>query len=763
MNRLLLTMLLVAAAIPAQERPAVPLPTSGNVSLPLDEYNRLVDLAGIHVKPENTAPAPYLVKSADMNFQVGAESATGTVQMEGEVFTRGFMKVALVSGMTVMDARQKGTELPLEQDRGNLIAMLPGPAEFSVLLDAGLPMNIEAGRASLSFPVPAAGTARLTLVIPGDHTTVNINPGIITSRTSTGGKTTVEATLTPGARVSIWWATREVAVQPAAPREVRFLSDVKTLASVTEADFTLAALVEITVVQGEPARFELDMPAGYELTGATGQSLDSSEVQGGVLALKVINPALRSHQFLISMARPATEAKADVPILSLRGTQRETGEVLVEGEGAMELTAKEAGSLKRMDLREVSPYLRSLAHSTLDAAFRYHRQAADRPALALAWVRFPDSSIQAAVAQEATATTLVTSDGKSLTEVKLVVRNQAQPFLKVALPTGATIVSADVAGERVKPVQGADGNRVPLLRAGFRPSGAYTISFVYMDSGAPFAKKGGSELALPKMDVPIGLLHWEVFLPERYKVTDFGGDAIVSSLMPTSTMQEREYRMTNLMASTGGKNMEDTGAAFTRDDELVPMGKMAPGQLGGTVTDPSGAVVPRAQATVVHFGSGRTWQARTDINGNWVVSGVPAGPVRITIAAPGFKDAVLNGISHNPERPGHYSQRLEVGQVSESVEVTSSAHADGSGFKANGSKSGSAITGPGGGAINIGADGNQKQPVAQPSVNVLEVQRRVAGVLPIAVEVPRMGTSFQFVRPLIVDEETKLTFAYKTR
>jgi len=44
----------------------------------------------------------------------------------------------------------------------------------------------------------------------------------------------------------------------------------------------------------------------------------------------------------------------------------------------------------------------------------------------------------------------------------------------------------------VKPVEGADGNRVPLLRAGFRPVESYTVSFVFMHSGAPFAKKGGS-------------------------------------------------------------------------------------------------------------------------------------------------------------------------------------------------------------------------------------------------------------------------------
>jgi hypothetical protein len=39
----------------------------------------------------------------------------------------------------------------------------------------------------------------------------------------------------------------------------------------------------------------------------------------------------------------------------------------------------------------------------------------------------------------------------------------------------------------------------------------------------------------------------------------------------------------------------------------------------------------------------------------------------------------------------------------------------------------------------------------------------VAGVLPIAVEVPHAGTAFHLVRPLVVNEETRVTFTYKSK
>src|SRR5213080_154951 len=68
---------------------------------------------------------------------------------------------------------------------------------------------------------------------------------------------------------------------------LRFLSDVKTLVSVSEADIRIVALADVTVVQGEPSQFQIEVPAGFEITGATGASIESSEFESGVLTLKV--------------------------------------------------------------------------------------------------------------------------------------------------------------------------------------------------------------------------------------------------------------------------------------------------------------------------------------------------------------------------------------------------------------------------------------------------------------------------------------------
>lgn len=757
----------------------------GNVTLSLDEYNRLLALANRPGKKVEGPPAPYVVKHAEFKFQANNDNVLGSLQLQGETLGPNETNVPLVEGMTVSDARHGTRPLPLLlTENGTRCGILPGDSEFTVTLDGGVPLAVETGRASFSLYTPWAGSVRLALEVPGERTNVQLNHGIITHRASTGGNTEIEATLTPGQIVSVWWNTREV-VAPAVPREVRFLADVKSLMSVTESDLQVAALVDLNVVQGETDQFSVAIPYGFEVTAVNGPTLESSEVQNGVLLLKVTNHGPGGRQFLISFERPLSDSQAAAPILSFKDAQRETGEILVEGQGTLELTAKEEGGLKRLDIKEVNPYLRALSRYSLQAAFRYHRQANETPALALTWTRFPDSSVLAAVAERATVTTLVTSEGKSLTEVKLIIKNQAQPFLKVELPAGASILTAEVSGEKVKPVQGADGNRVPLLRPGFRPAGAYTVSFVFLHSGAPFAKKGDGDISLPKMDVPIGMLEWELFLPEQFKVKDFSGDAISAALFPAAYdlgagnpnfgpgqgggigggsfqfgVGTGSGAVGGIVSGSGGGTGPGTGAnlpmngrVYTQLAEITPGEEMSSGELGGVVLDPSGAVIPTAHVEVRNTATGATWSVSATADGTWRLDGVPSGNYQITATATGFQ-AWRTIISYDEANPAAYQVVLSVGSVAQTVEVEAQAVA---------LNTASSLTLLGKDKKHRGTNTPAPPPPPSASANVFNLQQRVAGVLPVAVDVPRAGTSYRFARPLVVNEETKLAFTYKSK
>ena len=62
--------------------------------------------------------------------------------------------------------------------------------------------------------------------------------------------------------------------------------------------------------------------------------------------------------------------------------------------------------------------------------------------------------------------------------------------------------------------------------------------------------------------------------------------------------------------------------------------------VGGTVTDQSGAVIPGATVTIHNPVSGFEASATTDASGNFTIPNVPFNPYHMTVTAKGFADYV---------------------------------------------------------------------------------------------------------------------------
>ena len=730
---LILTIAVVAAGQVRNTTISGPLPapgTAGTVTLSLSEYNRLVELATRKSTMPDQVPQPFVLSHAVFKLRVENQTLVGTVDIDGSLLEKGAIKTPLTTALTILEAKQSGNPLPLLQEGPSHAAILNGPGPFAVSLGVAAPLAIEAGRASFMLAVPLASSSTLTLELPGNHANVHVEPGLVMSRDTVAGQTRVEAALEPGKPARIWWTTREIAA-PVAQREVRFLSDVKSVVSVDDSQLRVTALCDVNVIQGEADEFKMSLPAGYDLVTATGNTLESHEVSGNTLTLRVHDPARRNHQFLIALERNNRETQAEAPLLAFVDAQRETGEVLVEGAGAMELKATESGALRRIDVREANAITRSLSHFPLQAAFRYNRRASDTPKLQLEWRQFLDADVLSAVAERATVTTLTNIEGRTLTEVSLRVRNHAQQFIKVELPTGVQLLSAEVEGEPVKPLRDKDVTRVPLLRQGLDSSKPYTVSFVYYNSGARFAKSGAYDIDLPKLDIPVNLLTWEVSLPERLEVKQFGGNALSAELFPASMAKS---------IVEGDDKAYDGAETWSH----VDLNTLEPGEVGGVVADQNGALIPNAEVNVTNTQTGTTLTTRSDAEGLWRIAGMQPGATKVTITSPGFAN-VQYDLNLQASKPARIGTTMEASGASEVVTVTSNA-ADINSRR-----------------IEDMVKKNQTAQLNTQSQNVFNLQRRVAGILPVPVEVPRSGKSYRFVRPLVMEEETRITFNYKSR
>src|SRR6266516_4797871 len=99
----------------------------------------------------------------------------------------------------------------------------------------------------------------------------------------------------------------------------------------------------------------------------------------------------------------------------------------------------------------------------------------------------------------------------------------------------------------------------------------------------------------------------------------------------------------------------------------------ATAQISGAVRDQSGAVLPGVEVTATQTDTGIVRTAVTNETGSYVLPNLAVGPFRLEAALPGFRTFVQTGIVLQVNSSPVINPVLEVGQVTEQVEVQANA------------------------------------------------------------------------------------------
>jgi hypothetical protein len=102
-------------------------------------------------------------------------------------------------------------------------------------------------------------------------------------------------------------------------------------------------------------------------------------------------------------------------------------------------------------------------------------------------------------------------------------------------------------------------------------------------------------------------------------------------------------------------------------------GQVLTGSIVGTVTDPSGAVIPNAAITVTDVGTGQTRSDTTDGSGRYNVTNLLPGTYTIKVVTSGFRELDQSNITVTPNTVTRADLQLQVGEASEKVNVSAQA------------------------------------------------------------------------------------------
>ena len=96
------------------------------------------------------------------------------------------------------------------------------------------------------------------------------------------------------------------------------------------------------------------------------------------------------------------------------------------------------------------------------------------------------------------------------------------------------------------------------------------------------------------------------------------------------------------------------------------------GQIAGLVSDATGAAVAGAHIVVTNKGTNTPLAITTGGSGDYTAPNLSPGQYRIEIVASGFKKFIQDNVTVNASASVRIDAKLQLGQVSESIEVTTS-------------------------------------------------------------------------------------------
>ncbi len=213
-----------------------------------------------------------------------------------------------------------------------------------------------------------------------------------------------------------------------------------------------------------------------------------------------------------------------LPVLRLLDVERDTGYVAMEITGKLSVEEVEGDGLVPIDVRELPGAIVENSVCPVVRAFRY---ADTRSPVWVTIARYPEATLASGGVDLLRANTVVTADGRAMTEARFSIRNNLRQYLAVALGDAVEVKSASIDGEPIKPSRDKNGRvLIPLVRS--KSDGGdlvpFRVQIVYEERLPALGAAGKSDLSLPRLDAPIASLSWHVFAPGGYETSSLRTD-----------------------------------------------------------------------------------------------------------------------------------------------------------------------------------------------------------------------------------------------
>ncbi|HKV24465.1 MAG TPA: hypothetical protein VJN93_07720 [Candidatus Acidoferrum sp.] len=502
---------------------------SGWVVIPVAEYRALHAKAYPPAREPEPPPVDATLTRVDYDLQINGDLAEGRASITVDVLKDGWVRVPVPTGLLVRGAKLDGrlvSLVPGNSGKGTsqLSALLSRSGRSVLLLDVALPVTANAGEESITLPSTESGVTRAAVQLGRQGVELKLSGGLLANKSESATATKWLAYAGGNEPLTFTWTRKTEDHRSTLPLRLR--GSLTELAGLGEDTDTIVAEANLEVVQGAAKEARISLPDKVVVNQVAGATVADWEMQAGQLVVTFLEPVEHNAKFIVKAeSRSQRDGEIAIPILRLLGTERDTGGVAVEVLGAGEIKEFKTEGLENSDASDLGEIVADRQSTSL-AAFRFRAgDAKSQRSLTVNVARYTPEAVLMANIAEARYNVLVTNDGKTLVEARYAIRNNERNFLKVALPAGAILWSAELEGRAVRPGQSPDGGILLPLEKSHAGEDApeFAAEIVYISRGSAWNDKGQFQLALPTLDLPVSRTGLLIFHPPFFRVSPEAG------------------------------------------------------------------------------------------------------------------------------------------------------------------------------------------------------------------------------------------------
>jgi len=521
------TLTLLALCAVAVTAAAQDIPTA-RVVLPWSDFKDLYERGMAPQEPPQLAPRDAAISRAVYEGSVEGEATVFRARVRVDILKEeGWTTVPLLpTTVALRQARVGGKDAPIYLEGGwyRYITDRPGP----VVIDMEFAVTTweSSGQVGFAFQLAPSGGTEVSLAVPSseDLEFTVANAQQVTEEVR-GDRRVLHALLPASGNLSVTWELQAPEVAPD-QQVARAYAEHQALVGVGEGLLQCRSTVNYSILHAGMDAFSLDLPADVTILEVEGRGLRDwavQEVDGRKridvdLNFEAIGPYSLHVEY--ERALPDGDGAVEIPDLTIHDVERVKGWVGIDARSNLEIASGEVEGVAVVDVRELPAAILGQTDWPVLLGFKYRGEAYRVP---LVLRQHDDVDMLVTIIDQIAATSVMTPDGRRMTQVTYAMRNNRAQFLRQDLPDGAVPWSTFVGGRAVKPARADDGRLlVPLARS--QTSGGelarFAVELVYVEDGTP-PDRGGQgtfDAVLPTADVPATACAWTVYVPYEAKV-----------------------------------------------------------------------------------------------------------------------------------------------------------------------------------------------------------------------------------------------------